>query len=91
MTNKTELSLLLRKYEYLENKDERMNVDVPPGDNEKIVVAMQQDPLLLIGLADRLTRSSGDKHPFENFIPVPRVQVPRENGHWNPWMIYCSA
>jgi len=77
MTNETELSSV--PWKYLENKAERrMNVDVP-GDNEKIVVAMQQDPLLLIGLVDRLTRSSRDKHPFENLVPIP--EIPRGNGH----------
>lgn len=65
-------------------------VDVPSGDNEKIVVAMQQDPPPLIGLADKLTRSSGDKHPFEDLVPVP-PKVPRGNGRGTLRMIYCSA
>lgn len=52
------------------------------GDNEKIVVAMQQDPLPLIGLADRLTRSSGDKHPFEDLVPVSRSSSRKRS--WDP-------
>lgn len=65
-------------------------VDGPSGDNGKIVVAMQQDLPPLIGLADRLTRSSGDKHPFEDLVPVSR-RYPGGNGHGTLRMIYCSA
>jgi hypothetical protein len=60
-------------------------------DNEKIVVARKQDPPLLIGLADRLTRSSGDKHPFENAVPVPQDTCPSTVTGPSGGLIYCSA
>lgn len=64
-------------------------VDGPLGDNEKIVVASQQNLPPLIGLADRLTRSLGDKHPFEDLIPGSRGSSRKRS--WDPSnnLLFC--